>query len=295
MTQRTTARLIADGMAFTEGPTWVEEHGLLLFTDIPASRIMRFSAETGLGVWRESSHFAIGLQAVTGAVLCCEHAGRALTRLEIRPDGTAGSRRVLAAEKRGQLLNAPNDVCVSRAGEILFTDPPFGVRTEDGRPDYPGLVGYQVGQERPGCFVYRVTEDASDPDEILTDIHRPNGIAWNCVESRLYVSDSSEEFHCVYLYECGPDGFGTRQDFAVMPVGVPDGICVDSADNLYVAGGDGVHVYGANGEQAAHIAVPEMVTNVCLGGSERDTLYITATTGLYEAEPLAPGPREENR
>lgn len=285
--------LLADGMAFTEGPTWVPGHEFLLFTDIPASRIMRWSEGEGVSVWKEASHFAIGLTWVPGGVLVCEQAGRALTRIEITESGLPGVLTVLAGSKNGQLLNAPNDVAVSTEHGILFTDPPFGVRTEDGRADMPGLVGFQVGQERPGCFVYRVTDDPDDPEEVVTTIHRPNGLAFNAQETALYVSDSSEEFHCVYAVPFQEGRLGEPFVFAQMPVGVPDGMCVDVDDNLYVAGGDGVYVYSREGVLIHHIAVPEMVTNVCFGTIERDRLFITATTGLYGAEPLAIGVKED--
>lgn len=293
MSGRSNASVIAQGMAFTEGPTWIADHGFLLFTDIPASRIMRWSPVDGLSVWKEAAHFAIGLQGRPGSVLACEQAGRSLTSIDITGSGAPGERTVLAASKAGQLLNAPNDVAVSAEHGIIFTDPPFGVRTEDGRADRPGLVGFQVGQERPGCYVYRVTDDPHDPEEIITTIHRPNGVVWNRSETRLYVSDSSEEYHCVYAVDVKAGQFLEPTLFAQMPVGVPDGMCVDEKDHLYVAGGDGVYVYAPSGDQVHHIGVPEMVTNLCFGGPNWDTLYITATTSLYSAEPLTAGKPKE--
>lgn len=286
MTTHADATLLADGLSFTEGPTWVADQNFLLFTDIPASRIMRWTEEDGVSIWREAAHFPIGLQWIPGALLVCEQASRALSRIEITTAGTPGIRTVLAASKDGQLLNAPNDVAVSERHGIMFTDPPFGVRTEDGRPDKGGLVGFQVGQERPGCFVYRVTSDPFNPEEAVTTIHRPNGLVWNRDQTRLLVSDSSEEYHCVYALTRTDDSWSEPQIFAVMPVGVPDGMCVDADDHVYVAGGDGVFVYSAKGDLVHHIRVPEMVTNVCFGAPGNDRLFITATTSLYVADPL---------
>jgi gluconolactonase len=65
----------------------------------------------------------------------------------------------------------------------------------------------------------------------------------------------------------------------IAPVG-SDGMTLDEQGNLYLAR-NAVHVYGADGSKLAEITVPEAPSNVCFGGADRRTLFITARKGLY--------------
>jgi gluconolactonase len=278
---------LATGMAFTEGPCWLGDHGRLLFTDIPGNRIMAWDpAAQALSVWTDTAHFAIGLaRAKDGRILACEHVTRALTGLSVAPDGTFAGRAVIARTLKGRVLNSTNDVCVARNGTILFTDPPFGVRAEDG-----ALHGYQQAMELPFCGVYCATEDPDAPALLTADIYRPNGLALSPDERTLYVSDSSDRHHKVIAFDVGPGwSLSNPRDFAVMPVGVPDGMRCDAAGNLWVAGGDGVYVHAPDGTQIAHAPVPEMVTNLTFGGTDGRDVFITAVASLYHLRSTIPG------
>lgn len=268
---------LATGFAFTEGPVWLDEHGCLLFTDIPGNAILRWGPGDGVSTWMDNAHFAIGLtRDRDGRVISCEHSTRTLSALSVGPDGAPGGREVLARSHEGRVLNSTNDVICTRDGTILFTDPPFGVRTLEG-----ALHGYQQAQEIDGALVFAVGKDPDSPRPVVTDIYRPNGLCLSPDETVLYVSDSSTTHHKVIAMDHARGAATNPRDFAVMPVGVPDGMRVDADGRLWVAGGDGVYVWDADGAQVAHVPVPEMVTNVAFGGPDLSDLYITATTSLY--------------
>ena len=278
---------LAGGMGFTEGPCWLADRQAVLFTDIPANRIMRWSAAGGLSVWNDNAHFAIGLARDGDRVLVCEHSTRSLSALSLADgaDGADRARQVLARSVNGRVLNATNDVICTRDGTVLFTDPPFGVRAEDG-----ALHGYEQAMELPFCAVFRVTDDPDAPVPLTTGIYRPNGLCLSPDEGLLYVSDSSARHHKVVVCEVGRGWtLGPAVDFAIMPVGVPDGLRVDVAGNLWVAGGDGVYVYAPAGHQIGHAPVPEMVTNIEFGGADGCDLFITAVTALYHLRSTLPG------
>ncbi len=275
------AERLAGGMAFVEGPCWMHDQNALLFTDIPANRIMRWSQPEGLSVWSDHAHFAIGLtRGLQREVIACEHSTRSLTALT--PDG---GRRVLARSSAGRVLNSTNDVIVARDGTVIFTDPPFGVRDLDG-----ALHGYQQACELPFCGVWRVTDNPEAPALLTDRIWRPNGLCLSPEESVLFVSDSSDRFRKIVACDVG-DGWALSglRDFAVMPVGVPDGMRVDVAGNLWVGGGDGVYVWDAAGRRIGHAPVPEMVTNLDFGGADGCEVFVTAVSSLYRIRSAIPG------
>ncbi|MBO6757261.1 MAG: SMP-30/gluconolactonase/LRE family protein [Roseibium sp.] len=280
---------IATGLAFTEGPCWLAEHDTLLFTDIPGNTIQAWSAAGGLRTWSKNAHFSIGLtRDLTGRVIACEHSTRALSALWVEPDGTCGRRDILASSIGDQVLNSTNDVICTSGGTILFTDPPFGVRAEDSQ-----LHGYQQAMELPECYVLAVGPAPDAPRIIIEGIYRPNGLCLSPDEKTLYVSDSSEIHHKVIAFGVGTDWtVSNRRDFAVIPVGVPDGMRVDAEGNLWVGGGDGIYIYAPNGGQIAHVPVPEMVTNLEFGGDDFCDVYITAVSSLYRVRSAIPGGRK---
>ena len=268
---------LASGMHFTEGPVWLQQDKSVLFTDIPGNAIMRWSERDGLSVWNNNSHFAIGLYADhEGRVIACEHATRQLTRYESDSRVT-----VLASHYGEHVLNSTNDVCVRNSDRaIFFTDPPFGVRFEDSQ-----LHGYEQAMEYGACGVFKVSDDATHPVLVTNKIYRPNGLCFSPDEKTLYVSDSSQKFHCVHSLTLSPDDtVSDSRVFTTLPTGVPDGMRVDTEGRLYVAGPDGVYVYLADGMLLGKLLVPEMVTNICFGGTHRQMLFITAVSSLYMFE-----------
>jgi gluconolactonase len=265
---------LAMGMIFTEGPVWVERDQCLLFTDIPNNVILRYRDGERLSVYSANSHFAIGLYLDDASrVIACEHTTRRVTRYE--PDGTI---TVLASHFRDHVLNSTNDVCVRASdGAIFFTDPPFGIRVEDG-----AIFGYQQAMEYGFCGVFKVTHNPREPQLVTDAIYRPNGLCFAPDERTLYVADSSDRYHTVYALDMtAEDRAVNPRVFAVMPAGVPDGMRVDTDGRLYVAGLDGIYVYAPDSTYLGRLIVPEMVTNLCFGGAGRRTLYITACTSLY--------------
>ena len=273
---------LATGFSFLEGPVWLKDHQALLFTDIPGNSILRWRSESRVDVWLSASHFAIGLsRRFNGDVLCCEHVTRSLTALGVAADGSHdGTRTVLARGVAGVPLNSTNDVIECPDGTILFTDPAFGVRVEDGE-----LHGYEQAMER-SCDVLSVTDDADNAAVYVTGVHRPNGLCLSPNGGTLYITDSSTRFHRVLVVE---HPGAPAEPLWTMPVGVPDGIVTDSSGFIWVAGGDGVYLLSPDGEQVGHIPVPEMVSNLCFGGADGHTLFITATSSLYSARTSATG------
>jgi gluconolactonase len=258
---KSAARLdhLYDGCRWAEGPAYFPAHRSLVWSDIPNDRMLRFYEPTGdVAIFRHPAGYTNGHTVdPQGRLVSCEHGNRRVTRTE-----HDGSITVIADSFEGKRLNSPNDVVVRSDGTIFFTDPSYGIDT--------WLEGYKADSEIGSCNVYSVSE--SGIELVADDFDRPNGLAFNLDESKLYVSDTGAE-PCMRVV-----GEGL---FATPTVGVFDGFRFDDEGRIWTSAGDGVHVYDPDGTLLGKIRIPEVVANVCFGGPKRNRLYICATTSLY--------------
>jgi len=268
----------ADGLKFTEGPAWLPDADCLLFSDLGAGKIMRWSERDGLSVWRAPSNFANGNTLdVDGRLITCEHGARRVTATASVARTTHDSGiSVLAESYAGKRLNSPNDVIVKPDRTIWFTDPPYGIKPE------------QV--EQPANYVFRLDPGAAGPVPVTDSMLRPNGLCFSPHESLLYVADSSIERHHVRVFRVVPGNALSGGDvFAMIEPGVPDGMRADKNGRVYITAGDGVHVYSPGGQCLGGIRVPEVTANCTFGGRDGRTLFMTASTGLYAVKLNAEG------
>jgi gluconolactonase len=262
---------LATGFQFTEGPIWLPD-GSLLFSDIPANRIYRWTAESNIEVWREPTGNSNGLTLDReGRLIACEHTTRRVSRTE--GDGTVIT---LADQYQGKRLNSPNDVVVKSDGTIYFTDPPYGIEPEE--------------REQPCNGVYRILMDGTI-ELLIDDFDRPNGLAFSPDESILYVDDSPRRH--VRAFDVQADGRLTNSrilaDLDHPQPGSPDGMKVDEAGHLFVTGATGIWVFEPDGTHLGVIVTPERPANCAWGDADRKSLYITARTSLYRIRVKVPG------
>lgn len=245
---------------------WDYADGYLLFSDIRANQIKKWSPGKDVETFREPSGNSNGLTYdKEGCLVACEHGNRRLSRTE--KDGTT---RTLVDHFQGRHLNSPNDVVVKSDGSIYFTDPPYGIGPEE--------------QELPFQGVFRLSPDNGEPKLLVKDFDRPNGLAFSPDEKLLYVADSSDRRH-VRVFVDNEDGSLIKgRVFAEIrseEPGNPDGMKVDVEGHLYVAAAGGVWVFAPTGKLLGVIRVPETPANCAWGDSDWRSLYITARTSLY--------------
>jgi gluconolactonase len=195
-----------------------------------------------------------------------EHGDRRVSRMD--PDG---GKRTLVDNYLGKRLNSPNDGVLHSSGALYFTDPPYGLpkQAEDPR------------RELDFCGVYRLALDGQLT--LLTkEMTRPNGIAFSPDEKTLYVANSDPKKAVWMAYPVKPDGtIGPGRVFADVTSmagkfpGLPDGMKVDQAGNLWATGPGGVHIYSADGTRLGRLDTGEATANVAWG-DDGSTLYITA-------------------
>ncbi len=257
-----TVEKLADGFIFTEGPA-VDEQGNVYFTDQPTDRILKWSTSGELSVFMEHTGRANGLYFdKDGNLLSCSDLGNEIWSIDRN-----GEYSVLLTEYNGKKLNGPNDLWERPDGGVYFTDPLY-VR------DY-WTRSPEMQQE--GEFVYYMSPDRQTVFRVDTEIVKPNGIIGTPDGKLLYVADAKAGK--TYVYEIQTDGtLANKKLFTEMG---SDGMTIDNNGNIYLTG-NGVTVFNPKGEQIEHIPVDARWTaNVCFGGEDMKTLFITASEYLF--------------
>lgn len=273
---------VADGFTFTEGPVWVPgDPDRLYFSDIPANTVYRWSESEGTVVFLQpvlpedaDTGGAGGSNGLAlhpdGRLVLCEHGGRRVSAMALD-----GERATLADRYDGRRLNSPNDIVFHSSGAAFFTDPPYGLPSQDA----------DENKEQDHNGIYRL-----DPDGTVTLLEtgqtRPNGLGLSPDEKTLYVANSDAAPNRYWKkYAVNDDltlGEGeTFFDASDMEApGAPDGLAVDVDGNVFATGPGGVMVIAPDGRHLGTIAPAELPANTAFGG-DGSTLYMTARTGLY--------------
>jgi gluconolactonase len=268
---------LADGFGWLEGPAWFADHDCLIVSDIPNDRLMRWSENSGVSVYRAPSGFTNGnTRDRMGRLVSCSHRHRCIFRTEW--DGTVN---VLADRFQGKRLNSPNDVVCRSDGSLWFTDPTYGIST-----DYEG--GKQLAELPPS--VYRLDENG-DIALVADDFQGPNGLAFSPDECLLYIAESGRQFDAdprqyirvfdVEAAEPARGRLGPGRIFHKTTPGYTDGFRADEDGNLWVSAADGVHCISPEGVTLGRIKTPYPVSNLTFGGRSRSRLFICASHTLY--------------
>jgi len=289
---------------WTEGPVWTHA-GTLLFAEIPANNIIVWAPGQAAKVFIHPSGYQgtepfqgpePGSNGMTldadGRVTVAGHARRNVWRLEtLSPEAQI---TVLADSYQGKKLNSPNDLVYKSDGSLYFTDPPYGLPTQDDKDPQKELQVNGVfripgaRQQKPGT-----PPDRSKLQLVIKDLERPNGIAFSPDEKFLYIAESGRNIWLRYRVQ--PDGSVSDGEVFLdassdKATGGPDGIRVDKKGNLYGSGPGGVWIISASGQHLGTVKVPERVSNVAWGDDGK-TLYITASTSVYRIKLNVPGVR----
>ncbi|MCO8121928.1 SMP-30/gluconolactonase/LRE family protein [Stieleria sp. TO1_6] len=280
----TKIEVLAGGFTWTEGPVWVAEDGggHLLFSDIPRNSIFRWSSARGVELFMQPSGYTgvtyYGLEPGSngltldpqGRLSMCEHGDR---RVSVLTRG--GGKQTLVDQYQGKRLNSPNDLVFDKAGNLYFTDPPYGLpeRADDPR------------RELDYCGVYRLSVDGKLT--LLTkEMTRPNGIGLSPDEKTLYVAQSDPDRPIWMAFPINDDatlGEGKELHNAAEAMkqypGLPDGLAVAADGTLFASGPGGIYVMNPDGKLLGRILTAGRVSN-CTFDSDQKHLYITADNFL---------------
>jgi gluconolactonase len=263
-----TLQKLASEFEFTEGPA-CDSKGNVYFTDQPNDRIMKWSVDGKLTTFMKPCGRSNGLSFDGQDNLwACADEKNELWRID-----RAGKPTVIVKDYQGKLLNGPNDVWIRPSGGLYFTDP------------YYQRPYWKRGPKEMDECVYYLAPDNKTLTRVVDDMKQPNGIIGTPDGKLLYVSDIGAGK--TYRYGIQPNGALTeRKLFCELG---SDGMTIDHQGNIYLTG-KGVTVFNPAGEKIEHVDVQEPWTaNVCFGGKDRKTLFITASKSLYAMQMAVHG------
>lgn len=266
---------LASDMGFTEGPAWHPD-GFLIFSDIPNNELKKWSREGGVTTFRKPSQNINGNTIdLQGRLMSAEHSGRRVSVTE--KDGTV---KAVVTEFEGKKFNSPNDVVMISDGTVWFTDPPYGLPRGETK-------------EQEGNFAFRFDPKTQKTTVVARDFDMPNGLVFSPNEKKLYVADSGRPKH-IRSFDVSPQGaVRSNGPFSVIDKGGPDGIRVDAEGRVWSSAGDGVHIFATDGSLIGKILTPEGPANLCFGGPDGKTLFITARKSLYSIPVLVSAPQRK--
>ncbi|CAL1517940.1 SMP-30/gluconolactonase/LRE family protein [Chitinophaga sp. MM2321] len=264
-----TPQLVSSQFSFTEGPA-SDKKGNIYFTDQPNNKIWKYDTDGKLSVFMDPAGRSNGLYFDRkGNMLACADEKDELW--SITPKGKV---TVLVNNFEGHRLNGPNDVWISPAGNIYFTDPYYQRAYWDRQK--PDIEAQQV---------YYLPKGKKKPLLAAGDLTKPNGIIGTRDGKWLYVADIGADK--TYRYKINKDGTLSDKQLFISKGG--DGMTLDNLGNLYLCG-NGVLVYDKTGKEIEHIAIPEKWTaNICFGGKDNNLLFITASTAIYTLQMKVKG------
>jgi gluconolactonase len=252
---------LADGFLFTEGPT-SDAKGNVYFTDQPNNRIMEWSVSDELSTFMQPCGRSNGMSFDNkGNLWSCADEKNELWC--IAPDKNV---RVMSSKYHDKPLNGPNDIWITNNGGVYITDP------------YYKRSWWDHNTMPQDCqAVYYLEPDHKTFTRVIDDLVQPNGIVGTPDGQTLYIADIGG--NKTWSYSINKDGsLGNKKLFCDMG---SDGMTIDANENIYLTG-KGVTIFDRNGTQIGNISVPENWTaNVCFGGRDMKSLFITASKSLY--------------
>jgi gluconolactonase len=287
-----TIEILGEGFDWTEGPLWIANEKMLLFSDIPKNTIHKWTEEKGIEIYLTPSGYTGsaargGETGSNGLILnkenklvLCQHGNRQMAWMDADINSPKAVFKTIADNYGGKKLNSPNDAAYRNNGDLYFTDPPYGLEKNMEDPlkeiSYQGLYCVKPGGEI----------------KLLTDsITRPNGVAFTNDFNSVIVANSDPEKPFWYIYDIGPNDsltngrifYNAKSEADKKEPGLPDGLKVDKNGNVFATGPGGVWIFDKNGKVLGKIKIPVPVAN-CAFTDDGKTLFLTADMYLLRVK-----------
>jgi gluconolactonase len=276
------AEIIAEGFEWSEGTLWIEKENMLLFSDIPNNTVYKWTEAKGKEVYITPSGYTATskrggetgsnglLLDANGNLVLCQHGNRQMARMDAPIDQPAAKFITLADKYQGKRFSSPNDAVYNSAGELYFTDPPYGLESQ-GDDDPKKELSFNG--------VYKVKTNG-EVILLIDSIPRPNGIAFLPGEQQLIIASSDGTNPNWFIYDVKGDSLTNGRLFyndiasAKGQPGSPDGLKVDSKGNVFATGPGGIWIFNKEGKVLGKLKLKNPTSNCALSPDEK-TLYIS--------------------
>lgn len=286
--------VLADGFEWSEGPLWLPDQEILIFSDIPQNTIFQWSEAGGLKSYLfpagytgppnrggESGSNGLLLDA-EGRLILCQHGDRRIARMNTPTSTPEASFTTLADSWQGKKFNSPNDMILAKDGDLFFTDPAYGLELGFDDPK----------RELDFTGIFRLFPDGN-VTLISDSLSAPNGIGLSPDESKLYVANSGRASGLIWeVFYRAPDGSYTNERlfYDAGPAGdtlsgAPDGLVVRSDGTIFASGPGGVWIFQADGTHLGIVRTGQATSNCTLDAAEK-YLYMTADNLLMRIKLL---------
>ncbi len=276
--------ILAEGFEWSEGPLWLPEQQVVIFSDIPNNSIFQWSEKDGLKLYLKPSGYTdtIPRGGETGSngllldsrgrLVLCQHGDRRMALMDAPLDKPEANFTTIVGEWNGKRFNSPNDAVYSKEGDLYITDPAYGMELRYNDPkremDFTGVFCYSPNGEI----------------RLLTDqMSAPNGIGLSPDEKVLYVANSGGGKNSIWMaYEFAEDGslangriFHDASIASDSLMGAPDGLVVRNDGMIFATGPGGVWILTPEGQHLGTVRTGEATSN-CTLDSDNRYLYMTA-------------------
>ena len=282
--------IVADGFQFTEGPLWIAKEQMLLLSDVPGNTIYKWTEANGKEVYVKPGGYTdtakrggfMGPNGLTlskdGKLMVCQHGDRRVAIMDAPLNAPQSKFITVADAYNGKRLNSPNDLFLTAAGDLYFTDPAYGF--ERGSKDPKKEIAYQG--------VYKM-DKAGTVTLLVDSIEAPNGIAIFPDGKTLLVANSDNRKKMWYAYDIGSNGSLTngRVFYDVSNekgAGGCDGLKIDSKGNVFATGPGGIWIFTKAGKLIGKINIIGTSVANCALSPDGKTIYLTATKYLLRVK-----------
>lgn len=283
--------IIAEGFKWSEGPVWVADHNMLLFSDVPQNTVYKWTKENGAEVYLTPSgytgegHYSKepGANGLTinqdGKLVLCQHGNRQMAIMDAPLNAPVPKFITVSDHYSGKKLNSPNDAAFRSNGDLFFTDPPYGLPKQANDPT----------RELSFNGVFKVSNGTTT---LITDsLTKPNGIAFLKGERTLLVANSDPAKAAWYAFDLDENDsvtnarifYDATANVQAGEKGLPDGFKVDKSGNVFATGPGGIWIFNATGKVLGKIKITEPTAN-CAFADDDKTLYITANMYLVRVK-----------
>ena len=276
--QSSKIEILAKGFEWSEGPVWVDKINSVLFSDVPENKIYKWNENEGLSVYIEPSGYSgkVPTSKKDGSnglilnskneLLVCMHGDREIAKLT---KWGSGEFETVINKFQGKLFNSPNDMVFTKNGDLIFTDPPYGLKNRNSDK----LKELKING------VYKLTTDG-EVTLLVDNLTYPNGVALSNDDKIMYVNVSDSSNPRIMAYDIDKETINNERIFfdgrklAEKNVGLFDGIKIHPDGTIFSTGPGGVLIINKDGTHLGTIKTVERTAN-CAFDSAYEYLYMT--------------------